>query len=67
MNTQIDFKKLSDIELKAFGYEQVAVLENANKNLQSISNELQSRFNAGNAGTNEKPKELAPKMSEDVA
>jgi hypothetical protein len=42
MNT-IDIKTLSDIEVKAMGYEQIVMLEGCQNNLKLISQELQSR------------------------
>jgi hypothetical protein len=42
MNT-IDIKTLSDIEVKAMGYEQIVMLEGCQNNLKLISQEIKAR------------------------
>jgi hypothetical protein len=43
MNETVDIKKLSDIEIKALAYDELARLEMCQNNLKVLNQELQSR------------------------
>lgn len=43
MEKQVDLKDLSDVELKALGYDQVKLLQITQANLSAIEQELKSR------------------------
>lgn len=43
MNENVDIRKLSDIEIKALAYDELARLEISQTNLRILNQELQSR------------------------
>lgn len=45
MQREVDLKSMSDLELKAVGYDQVKVLQVTQANLAAIEQELKSRAN----------------------